>query len=140
MNTTTNKDKDDVKTAEAKTAAEQAAASRAKEAQAKDAAKDKDEPKEVGAIVNVGDEGYKNQLAPDTGGYINIAERAQDDKRFADQADEDGTIPPGTLDEMQAGRDALDRRNGGGKRRRLDDADAADIRTQRRERGEDKLK
>ena len=95
----------------------------------------KDEPKEVGAIVNPGDAGYEAQALPDVGGYVNIAERFQDDKDFAEQALEDDNLPQATVDEMSAGREALGRRNGTGKRR-LDDADAADIRTQRRERGE----
>ena len=96
----------------------------------------KDEPKEVGAIVNPGDAGYEAQALPDIGGYVNIAERFKDDKDYAAKAEADDTLPQATVDEMSAGREALERRNGTGKRR-LDDVDAADIRTQRRERGED---
>ena len=129
MNTTPHKDKDAPKTSDAK-------AHEVKTADAKTTeAAPKDEAKEVGAIVNVGDPGYAAQALPDTGGYVNIAERIKDDKDFADRAVESDNLPQATMDEMSAGRDALDRRNGTGKRR-LDDADAADIRTQRRERGE----
>lgn len=129
MNTTPHKDKDALKTSDAK-------AHEVKTADAKiTEAAPKDEAKEVGAIVNVGDPGYAAQALPDTGGYVNIAERIKDDKDFADRAVESDNLPQATMDEMSAGRDALDRRNGTGKRR-LDDADAADIRTQRRERGE----
>lgn len=133
MNTTPHKDKDAPKTSDAKAHEVKTADAKITEAAPKDEAKD--EAKEVGAIVNVGDPGYAAQALPDTGGYVNIAERIKDDKDFADRAVESDNLPQATVDEMSAGRDALDRRNGTGKRR-LDDADAADIRTQRRERGE----
>ena len=137
MNTTAHKDKDAPKISDAKAHEMKTANVKTAEAAPKDEAKDeaKGETKEVGAVVNVGDPGYAAQALPDTGGYVNIAERIKDDKDFAEQALEDDNLPQATMDEMSAGRDALDRRNGTGKRR-LDDADAADIRTQRRERGE----
>lgn len=92
--------------------------------------KDKDG---TGAVVNPGDEGYKAQVAPDVGGFVNIAES---DKDFAAHAVEDDTLPQQTLDEIEAGKAALERRNGG-RKRKLDDADVADIRNADRAAGKE---
>ena len=91
---------------------------------------EKEPPTEVGAVVNPDDPGYKAQLAPDTGGYVNIAERAQDDAKWAEKAEKDGTLPQSTLDEIEAGREALERRNGKG--RKLDAADVDELKGAKR--------
>lgn len=134
MNAPTNKDKDDVKTPETKALEVKTAEAKPVEAKATDQ-QTTVRPKEAQAKDDPKDDPGPAQLLPDTGGYVNIAERSKGDEYFAEQALEDDILPQATVDEMSAGRAALERRNGTGKRR-LDDSDAADIRNQRRERGE----
>ncbi len=81
---------------------------------------------EHGAVTNPGDPGYEQKVVRDAGGYVNVAEQAQGDRRFAERAERDGSVPRSTADEMEAGRKALERRHGTG--RKLDAADADEIR------------
>lgn len=85
-----------------------------------DAPKEKEAPKDRSAVSNPGDPGYDQKVAsvPDVGGFVNVAPtEEQIEERFYDD-----TLSQQTLDEMEAGRQAISRRGTPGRRK-----DAVDV-------------